>query len=220
MDILINNSQQHEAPVNHGSNKKYQKIIETAKILLFKHGIKRVTIEEICNKSNVSKMTFYKFFENKNDLVKHILQRIFAETSIIYFEIMNENISFIEKIKKLIILKLEKTDEYGENFVHDLMEDNSGLPEYMSKIKNESDKRLADFLKKGQDEGVLRKTITLGVLNYYNDILTEMYKSEKLTTLIPNSHKRLEEIMNLLFYGIGEPDLSHEVEVIDDPFII
>jgi AcrR family transcriptional regulator len=213
MDTLINNS-------GHGTNKKYQKIIETAKVLFFKHGIKRITIEEICNKANVSKMTFYKFFENKSDLVKHLLQSIFNETSKIYFAIMEEKISFIEKIKKLIILKLEKTDEYGESFVKDLMEDNSGLLAYMSQMKTENDRLLADFLKKGQDEGVIRKTITPDLQLYYYDIFTEMFKSERFTNLIPNTHQRLEEIMNMLFYGMGESDLSHEVEVIDDPFIL
>jgi AcrR family transcriptional regulator len=202
------------------TNKKYRNIIETAKALFFKHGIRRVTIEEICIQANASKMTFYKFFANKNDLLRHLLENIFTENIKTYSQIMAEKISFFEKIKKLVILKLEKSDEYGENFIRDLLEDKSGLLEYVTKIKFESDQAIAVFLQKGQEEGVFRKSLTPEVLVYYQNILTEIYKSEQFKALIPNSHNRLEEVMNLLFYGLGEPDLSHEVEVINDIFVL
>ena len=60
-------------------SKKQQQIIETAEELFFRHGIKRVTVEEICQKASVSKMTFYKYFANKNDLAEHIILRIFEQ---------------------------------------------------------------------------------------------------------------------------------------------
>jgi AcrR family transcriptional regulator len=60
----------------HQDNKKYQDLLNTARELFFKHGTKRVTIEEICEKADVSKMTFYKFFRNKEDLGIRMLSQI------------------------------------------------------------------------------------------------------------------------------------------------
>ena len=37
-------------------NKKFQDIVATAKTLFWKHGIKRVTIEELCKEASASKM--------------------------------------------------------------------------------------------------------------------------------------------------------------------
>jgi AcrR family transcriptional regulator len=47
------------------TNQKYLKILAAGRDLFWKHGFKRVTIEEVCREAGASKMTFYKFFENK-----------------------------------------------------------------------------------------------------------------------------------------------------------
>lgn len=48
-------------------NIKQQFILSAGKELFWKHGVKRVTVEEICVQASVSKMTFYKFFMNKRE---------------------------------------------------------------------------------------------------------------------------------------------------------
>ncbi|MBL0024612.1 MAG: helix-turn-helix transcriptional regulator [Saprospiraceae bacterium] len=50
-------------------SKSYLKIITTAKKLFWKHGSSRVTIEELCREAGVSKMTFYRHFNNKNEII-------------------------------------------------------------------------------------------------------------------------------------------------------
>ncbi len=74
--------------------KKFEQIVSTARDLFMFHGIRRITVEEICAKSGVSKMTFYKHFNNKVELAKHILNRIIAEAEEKYHGIMNQNISY------------------------------------------------------------------------------------------------------------------------------
>jgi AcrR family transcriptional regulator len=54
------------------NNKKFQSTVNKAKELFWKYGIKKVSIEEICAEAPVSKMTFYKFFKNKNDLAEWV----------------------------------------------------------------------------------------------------------------------------------------------------
>lgn len=44
---------------------KQRELIETAAQLFFKHGFKRVTVEEICRTAKVSKVTFYRYFAAK-----------------------------------------------------------------------------------------------------------------------------------------------------------
>ena len=58
--------------ISQKKSKKLCQISQTAETLFKLYGIKRVTVEEICKKANVSKMTFYKYFRNKIELVKHI----------------------------------------------------------------------------------------------------------------------------------------------------
>ena len=88
------------------NNPKKQQIINTAHELFWKLGIRRVSIEEICREANVSKMTFYKHFNNKNDLVKYIIDLITGTAMKKYREIMDSNIPFHVKVEKSIQLKI------------------------------------------------------------------------------------------------------------------
>ena len=45
-------------------------ILNTARQLFWKHGIRRVSVEEVCREAGVSKMTFYRSFPNKIELAK------------------------------------------------------------------------------------------------------------------------------------------------------
>ena len=52
----------------------YQILFSTAKNLFFKFGLRRVSVEEICKKASVSKMTFYRNFNNKEHIAIIILK--------------------------------------------------------------------------------------------------------------------------------------------------
>jgi AcrR family transcriptional regulator len=62
------------------NNKKVKSIMETARDLFWKHGLKRVSIEEICQKSGVSKMTFYRHFDNKTELAKAVFDNVINDS--------------------------------------------------------------------------------------------------------------------------------------------
>ncbi len=49
------------------------KLTEAGRSLFWKFGFTKVTVEEICQSAGVSKMTFYRYFENKTELAKRIL---------------------------------------------------------------------------------------------------------------------------------------------------
>ena len=87
-------------------NQKYNQIITTGRQLFWKYGIKRVPIEEICREAGVSKMTFYKHFDNKLDLVRHIIDQITNEGMLKYRKIMGQEVPFREKVRKSVHLKI------------------------------------------------------------------------------------------------------------------
>jgi AcrR family transcriptional regulator len=56
---------------------KMQDILDSARSLFWKHGIRRITIEEICEKAGVSKMTCYKYFSNKTAIARYLIEEMF-----------------------------------------------------------------------------------------------------------------------------------------------
>lgn len=189
------------------ANKKYQKLIETALTLFIAHGIKKISIEEICSKSEVSKMTYYKFFKHKNDIVKHIIQKQFYDSYIKYLELMDEKISFIEKLRKLLIIRLEYISQFSENFFCDLM-NNKELVEVFEEFKRQSNITNIQFLKKGQEEGVFRKSITPELFLYFQKTILNIYKDDEFINLVNEPKKRFQEMMNFIFYGLKDPNFK------------
>ena len=48
-------------------------LIEKSTELFLAYGIQHVSMDDIADKCGISKKTIYKFFENKNDLLLHII---------------------------------------------------------------------------------------------------------------------------------------------------
>lgn len=93
--------------------KKQNDIFEAGKRLFYKYGIKKVTIEEICEEANASKMTFYKYFPNKVELAKTVIDDYYSSALERYENMMQSDIPVEEKVRKTFELKLEKRGEVG-----------------------------------------------------------------------------------------------------------
>src|SRR4030043_966501 len=113
-------------------NRKYAALLKTAQDLFWKHGFRRVSVEEICRKAGVSKMTFYRFFPNKLELAKTVFDRVTEEGLEQFRNIMAENTTPSEKMKKLIQMKLEGTHDISKEFLVDFYSGSEqGLTSYI-----------------------------------------------------------------------------------------
>ena len=65
--------------MNSIQDQKLRDILLAAKELFWKFGFKRVSVEEVCKEAQVSKMTFYKHFKNKIELVKSLYKLVSDE---------------------------------------------------------------------------------------------------------------------------------------------
>ena len=80
-------------------SEKPDQIIKTAIDLFSRFGTKRVTVEEICKTAGVSKATFYKYFKNKLDLIRHIRDELIEIGFNKFDEISAMDIPYPEKIE-------------------------------------------------------------------------------------------------------------------------
>ena len=184
-------------------NKKYQLIVKTSRDLFMRFGIKRVSVEEICETAGVSKMTFYKHFKNKLDLALFILNNIFEEGVDRYKKIMAQDVPYSEKAKEIIQLKFESTEDFSKEMLKDLM--GSSIPEVgelMSKITQENFKLLFDDMAAAQKKGEIRQNINLHFVIYILGQMQKMAADEKLISMYESTQALSSEIINFFFYGI------------------
>ena len=187
-------------------NKKYRDLIITARELFFKHGTKRITIEEICEKADVSKVTFYKYFRNKDEILKAVMQNWIDQGLEDFNEIIDRKIPFIDKVEALIRLKMVKTQEYSDDFFDEILGTSEDIRNFFFEKNVETNRRTLDFYKKGQKEGHIRKNLKPEFYLYLMDHFAEVMNDERLKAVLPDPHDRFEELMNFYFFGFNEID--------------
>lgn len=189
------------------SRPKKTAIMARGKDLFWKHGFKRVTVEEICSQAGVSKMTYYKFFSNKMELVKAILNKTMEEALTRYREIMESDIPFTDKVEKQVEMKMEGTLELSKEFVDDLMI--HGEPELMQYMQKMTAKVLgmvyADYVK-AQQRGEIREDVKPEFIIYFLNHIYDMLKDEQLIKMYDTTNELAMELIRFFFYGIVKRD--------------
>jgi AcrR family transcriptional regulator len=193
-------------------NKKYRLLMDTARGLFFKHGIRRITIEEICEKSKVSKVTFYKHFHNKDDLVMKIMEEWFEAGIREFHAIRKEKIPFMDKMIKLIRLKLAVAEQYSQEFIDEVTDSTSTLKDFYQQVTAKTLELVMDLLKDAQKNGQFRKNVPPEFYVYLIEHIGVMINDDRLKAIMPDPHDRFQELMNILFFGFNECDKTIEYD--------
>ncbi len=190
-------------PFRDFGNKKLQQLVEKAWDLFWQYGFTRVSIEEICKEAGVSKMTFYKHFKNKNDLVRFIMKEMSEYSLRLYDEIMTEDIPFVDKIRKSVELKIEQTENISEAFFRDFHRQNDPeLNQVLQEQRLSNLRTVTDWYLKAQKEGDIRRDIKPEFIVYFLNHMIEMVNDEKLVGMYEQPGELIKELTNFFFYGL------------------
>ncbi len=186
-------------------SKKYLEIIKTARELFWKHGFRRVTVQEICDKAGVSKMTFYKYFPNKIDLAKTVFINILDEGREKFDNLMAENIPLPEKIEKLLILKSEGTTNVSQEFMNDFyLGDEPELQNFVESKTREVWNEVLKNYTNAQKNGIFRDDIHPEFFLKATFKLTELMNDEELIRMYNTPQDLIIEFARLITYGISK----------------
>ena len=190
--------------MKHTSNLKRKQILATGKELFWKFGFKRVTIEEICKAAGVSKMTFYKFFPNKSELARTILDEVFEDSLQKIDSLQKEHKSPGETLKKIIRLKAEGTRNISKEFIKDLYTSKEGdLKGYMEEKSRMMFAEMVGVYERGKVDGWVRKDLNIPFFLLYVQKSIDMFSNDEVLQFFDTSQEMIMEITNLFIYGIS-----------------
>jgi AcrR family transcriptional regulator len=182
---------------------KFEAFVNAAKSLFWKHGIRRVTIEEICQVAGVSKMTCYKYFSNKTAIAKYLIEDLFETGVKAYKEIYNSDIPYEEKVKMMVDLKMSNAHEMSQELVDDIYKyQDEELSETIETIKKKMIGIYLDDIREAQKAGEIRNDVKPEFMLYFLNNLTEMLTDQRLVGIYSNPEQMIAEVMNFFFYGI------------------
>ena len=182
---------------------KKEQLERTAKELFWKHGFKKISIDEICRKANVSRKTYYTFYENKTALVIFILKTMVEEIKTSYQKIFEDDIPFAEKMEKMLILKLKMSESLSLEFVSDFYNPDAGeVLEYFTKMTEESIAFSREFFRKAQEKGEMNPNLNLDYLTWLIQRAMELCSSPELLKMFPTAESMTRQISESILYGI------------------
>ena len=182
---------------------KKRQILATARELFTRFGIRRVTVEEVCEKANVSKGTFYKHFGNKNELVIELLDGMMSDAMDQYRRIIDSSLPFQKKVEQMIRMKIENTGDLSREFIADILE--SGDPEAVTYYKEKAEETLrviGDDFQIAQQRGEIRQNMNPGFIFYFFNHMMEMMKDPRLEALYATPGEMIKDLTSFFFYGI------------------
>lgn len=182
--------------------KKKSEILSTAKDLFQQFGIKRISVEEICQTAGVSKMTFYKYFDNKNDLVRYLWEKGFEQAFETFDQIREMEIPFENKLQLMLKLKEETAAKISHQFALDYFYASPDLKDFFERLASDSLNHFLDFIKEAQQKGEVRPDIHPEFLLAIINNIKLLVKDEQLINKYPSYKDFVMEVNNFIFYGI------------------
>ena len=180
-------------PANRRTRKKDQ-IVATAEALFSRHGSRRVTVEEVCQRARVSKMTFYKHFTNKADLVRHIRDGYVEDGFRRFDEIKALSIPFARKIDLMTRWKVEFGARIHAEFIREMV----SIDDVVAGVKQ----RFLDNLVEARDNGEIRADIDPEFLWMVTEKLYELVKEETWKEVFSDFGDYQYQVRTLIFYGL------------------
>lgn len=156
-------------PNKNRPSKKRQAILQTAEQMFRQFGFKRISVEEICREAGASKMTFYKYFSNKTDLVRQIKDGWMEEAFSKFEEIKALDIPFSEKIQTMTQWKMEFSAKISARFLQDVV----SLDEDLAELKRRYLANIAEAQKQGEIRAEINREFLWLVLDKINDLVRE-----------------------------------------------
>ena len=141
------------------------RIIEQAGELFVKHGIKRISMDEIASKLGISKRTIYQNFKDKEDLLLQYIRHL---------ELMqSEYVKDLSKNEKTVVHVFLKTIQMHKEFDFFNVRFLDDVEKYYPKVKRELIEQqnrgvifIKQFLEEGMTQGVIRKDLNIEVVSF------------------------------------------------------
>ena len=188
-------------------SKSAQRILQSGEQLFWKQGIRKVTVEELCQTAKVSKMTFYRHFANKEQLALQILHQMTTEGLQKFQSIMEADQPFAKKLEAIIFWKIKRSEGMSLAFVNDILQhDFPALQSYLQKQRQHNLQLTKMYFAKAQTKGEIRADLNLDFLLLVFEDSTRILTDQRYLQFHKTPAKLIEEWMNILFYGIQSPE--------------
>ena len=190
------------------------RILEKARDHFLQYGFTTVTMSDIATDLGMSKKTVYAHFPSKEDLASEMVKRMNEEiSSQMQLLVDNQDLDFIEKLKRILDLTVSHHSRLTPHFRMDLQKHAPGACKCTDDFQHQ---QIYTVVSKVIQEGVRKKMFRSDI---EEPIVTAMFIAAFQTLLRPESLNRLqrpipqivEAIGGVMFQGILTDEARHRL---------
>lgn len=185
-----------------------QSILAAACCLFREKGFKKTSIEEMCQRADVSKMSFYRSFKDKIDLFITIFTPIFKEELAWSERLLSCDIPFRAKLDALLKKRKENlVTPFTSLFLELYPTKNPELHAFAKDLQQQIDALNIRFLKLGQHEKVIPKNIKPAIFLLLIQKRDELIMDPALVAIAPSFEERFLIVNEFFYFGLkGDKD--------------
>jgi len=189
------------------TNKKQQSLLAAGRELFWKHGFRRISIDEVCKVAGASKMTFYRYFPDKLALAKAVFAAEVDKGTLLFREIMISETSASEKLEAMLRTKADSVNNISQEFLNDFYTDkDSDLKTYIAQKTADVWNEIVNDFKMAQQKGVFRSDFKPEILLYISQQLPGFINDPYLVQICGSPQDVIMEIARFFTYGIAPND--------------
>jgi AcrR family transcriptional regulator len=162
-------------------------------------------MEEIAASLGISKKTLYKFFSNKDHLLRELVESQKCEAGKRINAILDDqDLNFMEKLKRFLSYVGSQSSKFQGPMMMDLMRNNPGVWNDLREFRRtRTTEKITKLLAEGSAQGFIRSDVN-------KEIATIMYVSAVHSIIAPEALDEIplpaeavmREIMKILFEGV------------------
>ncbi|WP_010171436.1 TetR/AcrR family transcriptional regulator [Bacillus coahuilensis] len=185
------------------AEKKKEAIIDTAIVMFQTMAPKNVSVRELAKKANVSVVSIYNYFGNKDGLMIEAVKKVFHDQLKMGQDILDSKDSFEEKMKNLLFTKESMLNHFHPEFLMMCLQDENISSMINEDFLQKTNELTTMFINQAKEEGTLSD-------EYPNEFIFKVLELYKRDLTSPNSLllsgqedlKQHKLILHSLLYGI------------------
>jgi AcrR family transcriptional regulator len=183
---------------------KREQILTRATELFFAKGVAAVSMDEIAAAVPAAKMTVYKYFRSKEQLVGAVMDRYVREQHDIMNRKIRESPDTLSALAS--ILDYRNMPVVPELFIRESVELYPQIvADLLQYYRLHIHQQLRDLIVRGQNEGVIRRELSPHILMVYMQGITEFFARPDVLAQFGDLRVLGEQFRTMFLYGIAAP---------------
>lgn len=177
-------------------------LMNTTWQLVLKKGFKAVKVQEICAEAGVSKMTFYYYFDNKQQIIEVVLDEWLKGLLEDSKEIMSRDIPFRDRIIMLVEWKADFVKSMSPAFLKELYAPDGKYAILVKNLMEETQTLTYKFFTYGKEHGEINKNVDVKTIMMWMGVVSDMIIDGKFNHLFDDPAEMNKQIRELMLYGV------------------